>query len=94
MGALLYKAKELAQVTDNQYRYLWQQMAYLGYKTKEPAEFNVSPEKATLFKEMLELHTNELGYTKDELANMLHINVKDLNALYYSDNVKLKIIRN
>ena len=43
---------------------------------------------------MLELHTNELGYTKDELANMLHINVKDLNALYYSDNVKLKIIRN
>ncbi len=94
MGALLYKAKELAQVTDNQYRYLWQQMAYLGYKTKEPAELNVSPEKATLFKEMLELHTNELGYTKDELANMLHINVKDLNALYYSDNVKLKIIRN
>jgi len=94
MGALLYKAKELAQVTDNQYRYLWQQMASLGYKTKEPAEFNVSPEKATLFKEMLELHTNELGYTKDELANMLHINVKDLNALYYSDNVKLKIIRN
>jgi Zn-dependent peptidase ImmA (M78 family)/DNA-binding XRE family transcriptional regulator len=94
MGALLYRAKELAQVTENQYRYLWQQMAYLGYKTKEPAELSVPAEKATLFKEMLELHVNELGYTKDELAGMLHIKLNDLNALYYNDNVKLKIIRN
>jgi Zn-dependent peptidase ImmA (M78 family)/transcriptional regulator with XRE-family HTH domain len=94
MGAILVRGKVLNLITENQYRYVWQQMAMLGYKTKEPAELTVAKEKATLIKEILEMHIHELGYSKEEISEMLNISFSDLQELYYYDNLKLRIIKN
>ena len=93
MGSLLYRGKELNLITDNQYRYVWQQMAMLGYKKNEPAEIAVMKEKPTLLKEVIELHMNELQYTKQEIAEMLKISLNDLQEYFYADNLKLRIIK-
>ncbi len=93
MGALLFRGKELNLITDNQYRYVWQQMAMLGYKTNEPAELKIPREKPTLLKEIMEMHITNLGYTRNEIANMLNIGLTDLQEYYYSDNLKLRILK-
>ncbi len=93
MGALLYRGKSLNMLTDSQYRYIWQQMAMLGYKKNEPAEIAVAKEKPTLLKEIIEMHLNDLKYTKQELSEMLHINYNDMQDYFYSDNLKLRILR-
>ena len=94
MGSLLFRVKELGLVTENRYRYLWQQMAMKGYKTHEQAALNIPRETPTLMKEIIMMHINELGYKKDELSTMLNIIEADLEELYFNDQVKLKIVRN
>lgn len=44
---------------------------------------------------MFELHWTELGYSKEELSDLLGISINDLNLLYNSltnESTKLKII--
>lgn len=94
MGSLLFRCKALNLITDNQYRYLWQQMAFLGYKTKEPKEINVDVEIPTLLTEIIEKYSDELEYSKDELATLLNINNDDLQEMYFKKETRFKIIRN
>ena len=94
MAAILVRSKETGMITDNQYKYLWQQMAMLGYKKREPFELTVPKEKPTLVQEILEIHQKNLGYTKNEISRMLNITEVEMDNLYYKDNSKLRIIRN
>ncbi len=82
MAALIFKAKELDKLTDSQYRYLWQQMAKLGYKMCEPGTLNPPVEEPTLIKEIIKLHLDELGYDKNELKGLLALNEKDFEELW------------
>lgn len=93
MASLLYRGRELNLLTDNQYRYLWQQMAMLGYKKNEPAAIAVPREHPTILKEVLDLHVNELQYSKLQLAEMLSMNLNNLQEYFYSDSLKLRIIK-
>ena len=94
MAAILVKCKEMGMITDNQYKYIWQQMAMLGYKKREPFELTVPKEKPKLVQEILEIHQKNLGYSKNEISSMLNIAESDMENLYYQDNSKLRIIRN
>ena len=96
MAALITRAKTLRLLTDNQSRYLWQQMSSLGYRTKEPKELDVAPEPPTLLKELVDAHLDELGYSEEELAKLLSLRLDDFKTKYLITDVtrpKLKIIR-
>lgn len=91
MQALLKYSNTLGMVTGNQYRYLWMQMGSLGYRRNEPV--SVPAESPGLIGEMVEAYLSDLGYTKEELASVLHLGVPELETLYLNAKGKLKIIR-
>ncbi|RNI31765.1 ImmA/IrrE family metallo-endopeptidase [Rufibacter immobilis] len=96
MAALIIRAKTLRLITDNQYRYLWQQMSALGYRTKEPKELDAAPEPPILLKELVDAHLNDLGYSEEELAQLLSLQLEDFKSRYQDNEVvrpKLKITR-
>ncbi|MEX8549050.1 MAG: ImmA/IrrE family metallo-endopeptidase, partial [Mucilaginibacter sp.] len=93
MQAILYKAKSLKFIADNQYNYLVRQMGYLGYRTKEPVD--IEPDNISLLKELIDTHIQEMGYTKEGLADLLNINLEELNDVYFGvkPRVKTKLLR-
>jgi Zn-dependent peptidase ImmA (M78 family) len=91
MQALLKYSNSLGIVTGNQYRYLWMQMGSLGYRKNEPV--SIPKESPGLVTEMVEAYLSELGYSKEELASVLHIYVPELETMYLNAAGKLKIVR-
>ncbi|WP_333601422.1 XRE family transcriptional regulator [Flavobacterium sp.] len=86
MQAILVKSyKQLGITTKNQYHYLYKQMSFLGYRKNEPVFVPV--EVPTLIKEIIDYHLQDLGYTKNELSQLLHVTDKDLNSTYF-DNLR------
>jgi Zn-dependent peptidase ImmA (M78 family)/DNA-binding XRE family transcriptional regulator len=92
MAAILYRYKDLEMISDNQYKYLWQQMSALGYKQREPYELNVPKERPALVKEILDIHQQQLGYSKDEIATMLNLFKTDIDNLY-NLNPSMRVLR-
>lgn len=91
MQAILVKSyKQLSALTKNQYHYLWKQMSYLGYRKNEPVFIPV--EKAQLVREIIDLHLNDLEYSKSELSRLLNITENEFEKLYFDDTNNLRII--
>lgn len=89
MAGILYKAASMGMVTVNQSKYLWQQMAAKGYKKVEPVE--IEPDRPTLLREIIETHTEDMGYEKSELAKILYISEEELDVNYLGARPKPKI---
>jgi len=86
MQSILVKARKMEAITENQSKYLWRQISYLGYRTKEPYE--IQPDNISLLKELLEVHINDMGYSKEEVARLLHLTTDDFEHVYYGATVK------
>lgn len=82
MAALLYRAKEIDAVTENQSQYLWWQMSASGYRKAVPPELDLRVEMPTVLPETLRLHLEELGYGVSDLAQALRSSEEDLRALH------------
>ena len=82
MAALLYRAKEIGAITDNQSQYLWRQMSSMGYRRTEPPELDLKVETPTVLPEIVRLHLEELGYGVTDLAQALRSSEEDLRALH------------
>lgn len=82
MQALLMRAKHLGFLTANQNTYLWILMSNLGYKKREPANLDISPEEPVLLKRMVELHLDGLQYSKEELCEALYLSTRYFDELY------------
>ena len=91
MQAILVKSyKQLSLLTQNQYHYLWKQMSFLGYRKKEPVFIPV--EKAQLVREIIELHLNDLEYSKSELSILLNITEREFDKLYLDESSNLRVL--
>jgi Zn-dependent peptidase ImmA (M78 family)/transcriptional regulator with XRE-family HTH domain len=90
MAALLKYSNTLDMVTGNQYRYLWMQMGSLGYRTKEPVL--LPTEKPGIINEMINAYLSDLGYSKEELASVLHLTVSEFEKIYLNAKVRLKSV--
>ncbi|HYH15373.1 MAG TPA: XRE family transcriptional regulator [Flavisolibacter sp.] len=90
MAALLKYANTLGMVNGNQYRYLWTQMGAAGYRTKEPVL--IPNETPGIVNEIINAYLIDLGYTKDEMAKILHLTVPEFEKIYIPSKVKLKAI--
>lgn len=77
MQSLLMKASELNRLSNNQSRYLWQQISSLGFRKREPAELDPPFEEISLVKQLLKLHQEELEYTNTDLQKLFAVNSND-----------------
>lgn len=92
MAAILYKAhKQLNVISQSQYHYLWKQMSYLGYRKNEPVF--IPKETATLLKEIVDLHLNDLGYSLSELSILLNTSEKEFNDVYINTERNLRLVQ-
>ncbi len=82
MAGLIYRAEELRAITENQARYLRMQMTNAGYRTREPMEFDIKPEQPMLLQEIVERHQEELGYSEEDLAQMLALEPEEVIMIY------------
>lgn len=88
MQSILVKARSMEVITENQSKYLWKQISFLGYRKKEPYE--IQPDNISLLKELLEVHINDMGYTKEEVAALLNLTMDDFDHIYYGAAIRPK----
>lgn len=86
MAALLKRARDLKTISEKKATALWKQMAMYGFRKREPAEFDVSPERPRLLREMIEFHVRKLGMTEEQLQAMFTLFEQDFRRFYAWDN--------
>jgi Zn-dependent peptidase ImmA (M78 family)/transcriptional regulator with XRE-family HTH domain len=91
MAALIYRAHELGTITESQRKYLYFNMAKKGYRVQEPAGEDVPVERPSLLSKLSRIHLEELGYSFNDLKNLLLFRGEsDMRAVYLGiGNLKL-----
>ena len=82
MAFLLYQARETGCLNTYQSQYLWKQISYKGWKTREPPETDFAHEKPTLFPRILNIHVDELNYGLKEFEELFRLEANDIRHLY------------
>jgi Zn-dependent peptidase ImmA (M78 family)/DNA-binding XRE family transcriptional regulator len=78
--ALLRRAFELGVITERQHRYLLQQVGMRGWRTQEPAQYDIPLEKPRLLRQLAErIYGEPLDYSR--ISSDLHIDSEYLRAL-------------
>lgn len=90
MSALLKRASDLDTITERQKSYLWMQMGAHGYRTHEPVP--LPQEEPTLVKEILDLHTGELGFSMKELAALMLVDEAEVRSEYAISKSRLQLV--
>jgi len=80
VASLLVRSGQLGLLTESQKRYLWTEMSRLGYRTKEPVE--IPREEPANYSGLINHIISDLGYSAEELAASVSLNVNDLYSLY------------
>jgi len=80
MGMLLMKASKLGFIDSNQNRYLWSQMAKMGYKTKEPNE--IEREELNNYPNLFKYYSDVLKYSVEDMANTVFIPPLEFESLH------------
>lgn len=94
MGALLVRAKELGRISDRRYQALWAEMGRLGYRLREPREFDVTGERPTAtFAELIRIHREDLQYSDEEIANICQMNPDSFKQEYMSISAGPRLIK-
>lgn len=83
MSSIAYRAAKLNLITPYQSKMFWMEMSRLGYRTREPNE--PPREEGTLLRRMVGYHTQQLGYSKEEMCKLLRMNRKDYDEMYGQD---------
>ncbi len=82
MAALLKRAGDLGKISPDMKRYLWTKMSKSGYRTREPAEFDVPIEEPRMLKQIIEVHQNDLGYGLGDLSKLLFLDKEEAQLKY------------
>lgn len=82
MQSLLIRARSLKAVSPNQERYLWQQFSMKRMRLREPPELDFPPEKPSTVRDMIKLHLDSLGYSLEELAELLNFHANELPSFH------------
>lgn len=98
MQALLMRASSLEFLTKNQSQYLWKQISARRLRLREPPELDFPKETPNIISAVVQLHLNSLGYSKRELAQLLHLFESDLLSMYEiepspSEKPRLRILK-
>jgi Zn-dependent peptidase ImmA (M78 family)/transcriptional regulator with XRE-family HTH domain len=90
MQAILVRAKTLSTITPNQYKYLWMQMAKMGYKLNEPVE--IVSEQPTLLQELVNIYIQDYNYSDSELKMLLFLDDEEYKKYNPTASTSLRVI--
>lgn len=91
MASLIMRAKDLGCISQDRYKYLNIELSRHGYKKKEPV--NVYIDSPNIFMTAYKMYKNELGYTKNELADAFALPMDIIDCLFSESNTpKLRIV--
>jgi Zn-dependent peptidase ImmA (M78 family) len=82
MQALLMRAKGLGYLSDNQNRYLWQQISARGWRLKEPSELDFAHEQPTVLNSIIKAHLSDLGFTLSDLTGLVPLHEQEFMQMY------------
>jgi len=82
MQAILKRAGDLNLLSENQSRYLWQQMSANNLRLRESPELDFEPEYPTALSRIIRIHLEDLGYTVEELAKALCLYEEEFRSMY------------
>lgn len=85
---LLKRAEDLDRISAWKARQLWMQTSKLGYRKLEPIP--IPPEEVTLLPKVLRAHTEELGYTEEEVSRAMQ---GDPSALRPRRQAQIRVIK-
>lgn len=86
MAALMYRARELRVISENQHTYLRIQLQGKGYRYREPAELDFPKEQPSLLPEIIQAHLKELGFGYSDIAEMAGMNLAEFKAFHRVDS--------
>lgn len=86
MQALLMRAKALGYLTDNQNRYLWQQISSRGWRLKEPSELDFPHEIPTVLHSIIKAHLSDLGFSMADLSRLVPLHEAEFVGMYDLDD--------
>lgn len=84
MQSLLMAAQSLKAITDNQARYLWQQISARGWRTREPASLDFPFDPPSVLPSIIRSHIHDLGFQIAELLEMSRVSHDDFKEFYGS----------
>ncbi len=82
MQSLLMSAHAQGFLTDNQSRYLWQQLSVKGWRLREPAELDFPHDAPSVLPAILKAHLGALHYTVDDLVKLSNLHAHEFQRLY------------
>lgn len=91
MSALIFRAKNLQVADENAVINLYKQMSRYGYRIKEPVEFDIPLEQASLIKNLIDLHVGELGYSVEELSRGVNTFPGEFAEMYSLEGVETRL---
>jgi Zn-dependent peptidase ImmA (M78 family) len=83
MAALLKRAADLEVITPRKARSLWVELGKAGYRKREPIELDLPRESPSLLNEIIQVYTDDMGYSVSELARMLSLTEKEITQIYF-----------
>jgi Zn-dependent peptidase ImmA (M78 family)/DNA-binding XRE family transcriptional regulator len=93
MKALVQRAKFLGLIDQNQYRNFQINFSKRDMNKSEPIPLD--EEKPFILNEIIKLHIEELGYSKEDLANILYLCEEDYKERFdFINRTRLKVLRN
>lgn len=82
MAALIVRATTLGKIDAGSSSYLWRQMSFRGYRTREPSSLDFAIERPTLANALISNLTDAMGYSKEDLEHALHLRYDEISDLY------------
>ena len=87
MAAMLYRARQLGYVNDNQARYLWQQFNIHKIRLREPPELDFPTEQPALMSKLLSLHLDDFGYSLADMRRLLAMYEPELISFHSLNSI-------
>jgi Zn-dependent peptidase ImmA (M78 family)/DNA-binding XRE family transcriptional regulator len=92
MQALLNRARQLKTISSLAYVALLKKIAALGFRRREPPEFDISPERPRLLEEVFRYHLTTLKFQRDQLMEVLRVSADDYARLYSFGGPQLRLV--
>lgn len=94
MASLIYRAADLGCIDHYKADYLWRQMSTRGFRLREPQMLDFEREKTSVINALVEHTVSEMGYSADELTELLHLHYDELATMYQLEKqVGLRIVK-
>lgn len=94
IAAIVYRAKTLNRITQGQYEYIWRQISAKGWRVNEPVQLEVGNEVPSLLKALFAFMQDQMGYTEQELVQVLGLYYDELREMYpFANKPRMRLVK-